>query len=151
MGWGTSMVWSMRCGELVRCRASSIRYGHFFCGIWLVRCLLPSSTSSVVCSNDPVVLLCVFIHLGCEILCTGPVLPMASSEHIVHFLDPFDVARLSQTCRSFRSHIYNDDRDDTLWRGLYLSQPYDDPRLCLTQDGRERAKFDWRAKLQRIL
>lgn len=78
-------------------------------------------------------------------------LPPELIDEILLSFDPFDIAQLSQTCRSFRSHIYNDDRDDALWRGLYLSQPYDDPRLCLTQDGRERAKVDWRGELQRIL
>ena len=78
-------------------------------------------------------------------------LPPELIDEILLNFDPFDVARLSQTCRSFHFHIYNDDRDDALWRGLYLSQPYDDPRLCLTQDGRERAKVDWRGELQRIL
>ena len=78
-------------------------------------------------------------------------LPPELIDEIILNFDPFDVARLSQTCRSFRSHIYNDDRDNALWRGLYLSQPYDDPRFCLTQDGRERAKVDWRGELQRIL
>ncbi|EDR02270.1 uncharacterized protein LACBIDRAFT_309620 [Laccaria bicolor S238N-H82] len=78
-------------------------------------------------------------------------LPPELIDEILLTFDPFDVARLSQTCRSFRSHIYNDDRDDALWGGLYLSQQYDDPRLCLTQDGRERPKVDWRRELQRIL
>ena len=38
------MVWSMRCGELVRCSTKIVEHPPsdmgIFCGIWLVRCLL---------------------------------------------------------------------------------------------------------------
>ncbi|KAL4261698.1 F-box domain-containing protein [Pleurotus pulmonarius] len=79
-------------------------------------------------------------------------LPQEVLEDILIHCDPCDVAAVSQTCRRFRDLIYFSD-DNHLWRALYLSQPLDDPRICVDQAGRpvgRSGNFDWKFELHAI-
>jgi hypothetical protein len=81
-------------------------------------------------------------------------LPPEVIEHILTFGDPVDVVSpLSQANRRLHTLISSDPH---LWRTLYLLQPLDDPRTCLTPLGRPYlaspdAPFAWAARLQRIM
>lgn len=78
-------------------------------------------------------------------------LPPELIETILVLLDPTEVASFSQTCREFNLLIYNSP-DQSLWRALYLAQPLDDPRQCVTHLGDPLpTEFDWRYELQRII
>jgi hypothetical protein len=59
-------------------------------------------------------------------------IPPEIIEQILLFLDPLDVATVSQTCKSFYNLIYPA-QDHHLWRALYLAQPFDDPRRALNR------------------
>lgn len=77
-------------------------------------------------------------------------LPQEILEETLILCDPCDVAAVSQTCRRFRDLIYFSD-DNHLWRALYLSQPLDDPRICVNQAGRPRVgEIDWKVELHSI-
>ncbi|KAF7422455.1 hypothetical protein PC9H_010611 [Pleurotus ostreatus] len=78
-------------------------------------------------------------------------LPQEILEDTLILCDPCDVAAVSQTCRQFRDLIYFSD-DNHLWRALYLSQPLDDPRICVDQAGRPTGsgEFDWKINLHAI-
>ncbi|KAI0079484.1 hypothetical protein K474DRAFT_1659074 [Panus rudis PR-1116 ss-1] len=72
-------------------------------------------------------------------------------EQILLELDPLDVAAFSQTCREYASQIY-DPSNELFWRKLYLNQPLDDPRECITELGYPvDSKIQWRQRLQRII
>lgn len=77
-------------------------------------------------------------------------IPLEVVEHILAKAEPFDVASFAQTCRIFRSLIYHSS-DQHLWRSLFLAQPFDDPRKCLTATGRHltEKEYDWRGEVQR--
>jgi len=79
-------------------------------------------------------------------------LPDELLESILIECDPLEVAQLAQTCRSFQALIYHP-KDESLWRNLYLSlsEFLDDPRKCVTLDGRPRPPIDWRDELQRVI
>lgn len=77
-------------------------------------------------------------------------LPSETIEEVLIKSDPLDVAAVAQTCRFYRSLIYQS-IDSNLWRGLYLSEPIDDPRICRSQSGVLRTTIDWRGELQRIM
>ncbi len=77
-------------------------------------------------------------------------LPVEILEEIVFFLDPIDVAKLSQTRSAYYNLIYHAE-DEHLWRELYLQQPFDDPRKCYTSLGRPLERIDWKDRLQRIM
>ncbi|KAI6032072.1 hypothetical protein BKA83DRAFT_4209603 [Pisolithus microcarpus] len=77
-------------------------------------------------------------------------IPSLSPEIIEHALihcHPRDVAAFSQTCRAAYQIVYHD-RDGYLWRQLFLSYPFDDPRESL-QGLRRYTPFDWKGELQR--
>lgn len=79
------------------------------------------------------------------------ILPPELIETILILLDPTDVASFSQTCREFNLLI-NNSPDHTLWRSLYLAQPLDDPRQCVTPLGDPLpSPFDWKHELQRVI
>ncbi len=78
-------------------------------------------------------------------------LPREIIEEILVRCDPWDVAQAAQTCWGLYSIICCAD-DSTLWRGLYLAQPLDDPRLTVSHYGRPRTRpIDWKRELQRII
>jgi hypothetical protein len=64
---------------------------------------------------------------------------------------PIDVSSFAQTCRAYRDVVYGT-TDQQLWRDLYLTQPLDDLRECITVLGRplvgSDADIDWRTELQ---
>ncbi|KAF8443220.1 hypothetical protein L210DRAFT_3535134 [Boletus edulis BED1] len=73
-------------------------------------------------------------------------------DRILFALDPLDIARVSQTSRSFYETIYGT-LHHQFWRGLYLAQPLDDPRRAVTCLGRHRDdnSIDWKGELERIM
>ncbi|KAF9046302.1 hypothetical protein BJ165DRAFT_1142096 [Panaeolus papilionaceus] len=78
-------------------------------------------------------------------------LPTELVEEILVICDPIDVAQVAQTCTTLRSVIYLS-KDSKLWRALYLSQPLDDPRNCVSQDGCPKPQpIPWRMELQRVV
>jgi len=78
-------------------------------------------------------------------------LPPELIEDILVLCDPLEVAKVAQTCVAMRGVIYFSE-DSKLWRELYLSQPFDDPRACVGQDGNFRpGLINWRKDLQRII
>ncbi|KAI6045179.1 hypothetical protein EDC04DRAFT_2638904 [Pisolithus marmoratus] len=68
-------------------------------------------------------------------------------EHALTHCHPRDVAAFSQTCRTAYQLVYHS-RDQYLWRQLFLSYPFDDPRRSL-QGLHRHAPFDWKSELQR--
>ncbi|TFK34774.1 hypothetical protein BDQ12DRAFT_656472 [Crucibulum laeve] len=77
-------------------------------------------------------------------------LPREIIEDILLNCDPLEVAKFAQTSRQLQLFVYGAE-DSTLWRGLYLSQPFDDPRRCVSQLGVPRGEVDWKSELQRII
>ncbi len=83
-------------------------------------------------------------------------MPSEILEQIVVELDPLHVGALSQTGSDFATFIDDDASSHALWRNLYLAQPLDDPRKCITQLGFSRiqdkdGEVDWKSKLQKII
>ncbi|KAF8651974.1 hypothetical protein AX16_004617 [Volvariella volvacea WC 439] len=98
-------------------------------------------------------------------------LPLEIIEEIMIFSDPVEVASLAQCCRFLRGLVYSEGSADDhgqgegseqaekissnniLWKALYLQQPLDDPRTCVTPLGVSRRKvgIDWRGELQRFI
>ena len=76
-------------------------------------------------------------------------LPTEIIEEILLQCDPIEVAKAAQTCSAFRTLIYAS-QDSKLWRDLYLAEPFDDLRKCVSQHG-HRAQVDWKRNLQRII
>lgn len=87
--------------------------------------------------------------------------PSELTEHILTFCHPRDVARVAQTCKQFRSLVY-DAPDQYLWRELFLLYPFDDLRKSVAppppapvtmkahvSDGLADLAVHWRAELQR--
>ncbi|PPQ71334.1 hypothetical protein CVT25_001632, partial [Psilocybe cyanescens] len=78
-------------------------------------------------------------------------LPVELIENVLIYCDPIEVAQCAQTCTSLRNLIYFAE-DSKLWRELYLMQPFDDPRQCISHDGTPaREPIAWRDDLQRII
>ena len=73
-------------------------------------------------------------------------------EQVLLFLDPLDVATVSQTSKSFYNLVYPS-QDHHLWRALYLAQPFDDPRRALTPHLHRPPpeSIDWKGTLQSII
>src|SRR5882724_7429359 len=78
------------------------------------------------------------------------ILPSELIEHILSICDPLEVAAFGQTSRFFRALVYQT-TDQHLWRALYLRQPFDDPRNCVSLLGEPRPAVDWKLELQRII
>lgn len=78
------------------------------------------------------------------------ILPPELIEHILSICDPLEVAALGQTSRFFRTLVYQT-TDQHLWRSLYLGQPFDDPRSCVSFIGEPRPTVDWKPELQHII
>ncbi|KAH9851741.1 hypothetical protein C2E23DRAFT_828981 [Lenzites betulinus] len=78
-------------------------------------------------------------------------LPIEVLEQALVLLDPIDIAQFSQTCSAYHALVYGDPEDQHLWRELFLRQPFDDPRKCLTSLGRPLSTIDWRLQLQRVI
>ena len=76
-------------------------------------------------------------------------LPTEIIEEILVQCDPIEVAKAAKTCSALRSLIY-DSQDSKLWRDLYLTEPLDDLRKCVSQHG-HRAQVGWKRNLQRII
>ena len=76
-------------------------------------------------------------------------LPTEIIEEILIQCDPIEVAKAAQTCSALRTLIY-DSQDSKLWRDLYLAEPLDDLRKCVSQHGHP-AQVDWKRNLQRIV
>ena len=76
-------------------------------------------------------------------------LPTDIVEEILLECDPIEVAMTAQTCSALRTLIYSS-QDSKLWRDLYLAEPFDDLRKCVSQHGHP-AKVDWKRNLQRIV
>lgn len=79
-------------------------------------------------------------------------IPQELTEHALVHADPCDVASFAQTCRTARALVY-EQRDQHLWRRLFLEQPYDDPRRPSDTDARfsidgELGSIDWKKALQ---
>lgn len=66
-------------------------------------------------------------------------------EHALIHCHPRDVAAFSQTCRAARQLVYHN-KDQYLWRQLFLSCPFDDPGKALQG---LHGSFDWKGELQR--
>lgn len=77
-------------------------------------------------------------------------LPPELFEQIILSLDPTDVSAVSRTCHTFHQHI-NDPTNQLLWRELYLAQPFDDPRTCVTPLGLPLTEIDWMKELRRAI
>ncbi|KDR83208.1 hypothetical protein GALMADRAFT_113420 [Galerina marginata CBS 339.88] len=78
-------------------------------------------------------------------------LPSELIEEIFVHCDPIDVSKAAQTGSTLRGIIYFS-KDSKLWRELYLMQPFDDPRKCLSHDGRPKSTpILWKDELQRIV
>lgn len=81
-------------------------------------------------------------------------IPAEVLELILLLCDPLELAALAQTGRLFRELVYGD-KQQHIWRSLYLSYPLDDPRLCVDHLDRpvvgESGIFDWKTELQRIV
>lgn len=78
-------------------------------------------------------------------------LPREIAEEILIRCDPIDVAQAAQTCSVLRFIVYFAG-DSKLWRDLYLSQPFDDPRTTVSQQGSPKVTpIDWKTDLQRII
>ncbi|KAF8074001.1 hypothetical protein FPV67DRAFT_1577079 [Lyophyllum atratum] len=78
-------------------------------------------------------------------------LPLEIIEEILLHLDPLDVARVSESCNYLRLLVYNA-KDQSLWRELYLEQPLDDPRKCVSQEGVPIGdEIEWQRRLQRFI
>jgi hypothetical protein len=79
------------------------------------------------------------------------ILPPELGEQILSNCDPVEVAAFAQTSRFFRSLIY-ETADQHFWRVLYLNQPFDDPRSCVSSLGKpQHTTIDWKSELQRII
>jgi hypothetical protein len=79
------------------------------------------------------------------------ILPPELIERTLSFCHPRGVSAFSQTCRCAYILVYPSS-DQYLWRTLFLSYPFDDPRLqtgSASSPSHSKAKVDWRAKLQR--
>ena len=78
-------------------------------------------------------------------------LPPEIVEEILVYCDPIDVAHVAETCSVMRDIIYRSE-DSKLWRELYLAQPFDDPRDCVSEAGQPRADpIPWKSELQHII
>jgi hypothetical protein len=78
-------------------------------------------------------------------------LPPEIIEEILVHCHPIDVAQVSETCSLMRDIVYRSD-DSKLWRELYLAQPFDDPRDCVSQGGQHRpVSIPWKSELQCII
>lgn len=77
-------------------------------------------------------------------------IPLEIIEIILALCDPIDVAAFAQTASLYRSLIY-ETADEHLWRSLYLSQPFDDPRACVDFLGERRKEVKWRDELQQVI
>ncbi|KAJ8520831.1 hypothetical protein ONZ45_g2367 [Pleurotus djamor] len=79
-------------------------------------------------------------------------LPLEILEDIVSLCDPCDVAAASQTCRVIWDLVYSQ-KNNYLWRTLYLAIPLDDPRSCVDQLGnlRTEEEVDWKGRLQAVI
>ena len=76
-------------------------------------------------------------------------LPSEIIEEILVQCDPIEVAKAAQTCSALRTLIY-DSQDSKLWRELYLVEPLDDLRKCVSEHGHP-AQVEWKRNLQRII
>ncbi|KAL5518707.1 hypothetical protein ACEPAH_390 [Sanghuangporus vaninii] len=77
-------------------------------------------------------------------------IPQEITEHALVHAEPRDVASFAQTCRTARALVY-DQRDQHLWRRLFLEQPYDDPRRSATtafHSDSDSEPIDWKRALQ---
>ncbi|TFY82906.1 hypothetical protein EWM64_g1100 [Hericium alpestre] len=79
-------------------------------------------------------------------------IPPEIIEQILLELDPQDISPFTQTCRTYHTLI-NHPPDQHFWRQLYLLQPFDDPRQCISPLGYKVApeSIDWKCDLQRII
>lgn len=76
-------------------------------------------------------------------------LPTELIEEILTQCDPIEVAKAAQTCSALRTLIYGS-QDSKLWRDLYLAQPFDDLRKCISQNG-QPTQVDWKRTLHRLI
>jgi hypothetical protein len=89
----------------------------------------------------------------CRIRTGGPIIltiPVELVERVLTFCHPHDVAAFSQTCHLAHAIVYHP-VDEYLWRELFLSYPFDDPRRS-TQDARmtdSSASVEWKHELLR--
>lgn len=80
--------------------------------------------------------------------------PQEITELALVFSDPSDVASFAQTCRTARRIVYGNgtEKDQHLWRRIYLHQPFDDPRRLLKYADEHAVgnpTIDWMKLLQR--
>lgn len=90
------------------------------------------------------------IHIRMTTVAIHEILPFETIEYILSLCDPLDVAAFAQTSSFFRSLVY-ETADQHLWRRLYLAQPYDDPRNCISHLGNPCEYVNWKSELQRII
>jgi hypothetical protein len=78
--------------------------------------------------------------------------PAEIAQHALTFCHPFDVASFSRTCRKAYA-IVHPPTDQYLWRHLFLSLPFDDPResLFALRNSQGVHRFDWKLELQNRL
>jgi len=77
-------------------------------------------------------------------------IPPEIVEEVILFLDPIQVTTVSRCSHLLRSLVYHP-KDDVLWRKLYLRQPLDDPRKCVSFMGVPRKHIDWKRELQGLI
>lgn len=77
-------------------------------------------------------------------------IPPEIVEEVILFMDPIQVTAISR-CSHLLHSLVNHPKDDTLWRKLYLRQPLDDPRKCVSLLGVPRKHIDWKGELQRLI
>src|ERR1700691_5374266 len=74
-------------------------------------------------------------------------IPAEVIEHALTLLHPIDVSHFSQTCHSAHTLVYGAS-DQYLWRQLFLTHPFDDPRKAV--DSRDtNFSYNWKGELQR--
>jgi hypothetical protein len=75
-------------------------------------------------------------------------IPDEITEHALTFLHPIDVANFSQTCHLAHTLVYGAS-DQYLWRQLFLTHPFDDPRnAVIPRQTSTSAPYNWRDQLQ---
>jgi hypothetical protein len=73
-------------------------------------------------------------------------IPDEITEYALTFLHPLDIANFSQTCHLAYALVYGAP-DQYLWRHLFLTYPFDDPRNASNYQNTSTS-YNWRAGLQ---
>lgn len=79
-------------------------------------------------------------------------IPIELVERVLTFCRPWDVAAFSCSCRWAHAIVYRDHRTDQyLWRELFLSHPFDDPRKNCGTQKTDPTTIHWTEEMTRRL